>query len=564
MRRRLPGIVAISFLLWPLVGCQTSGDTEAEYSNPFLDGPEDGKEDTGYVSLRGKELHVTLEADVEASSWRIFDAPAELAQFAVTYLRNTRKAYLEILAEDVTAKERVEWLVDGQWLTYDQVEDVPRDQLRHFRIREVNLVVQYQDAEEVQEGDVLKAVVPIRPFKVMEEAGDSCAEYNSHIPASQSVYWYLWDPERSGCRLETQEMSITVEEVLPTVTETYPEYDRLWEDGRLDVVVLWGQLDDGDPAEDQNWKNVERLAKWLEEAGFEEVPEAPLGRRFQRVVDDKTEVVDIYGPTIFESVADYMHLENWQKAVREHEVVIYNGHSVLGSGMAFERADYPDFYQIFVVASCLSYEYYVRPILAGKGGWENVDVVANVTPTYYYENLPLTGGLLARLFEGFEHGGRVSWQDILETLRRKVGHYRWGVSGARTNCFTPSGNKCDGSEPEEGVRFANETVVSIPDNDPDGVVSTIEVDRDLTIGSLRLELDITHTWVGDLVVTISHDGRDQVVWSREGGSDDDIRQTFEIRGFEGSNARGTWTLTVVDRAARDTGTLNSWAIVVTQ
>ncbi len=545
-------------------GCgQEQGADGDGVTNPFLDPASGGKEDTGYVNLRGTELEVTIEADVEASSWRIFNAPADLMQYAVTYLRSHHKIYLEILAEDATAKERVEWLVDGEWLGYEQAKDLDKSKLHHFRYRGANVVVQYRDAEGISEGDVLDAKVPVRPYDVMDEAGKKCADEDHHLGLDQEIYWYLWNPDRSGCEIETQTMTLTVDRVLPRNVESYPEYDRLWEDNRLDVAVFFGKLDDGNVDDDGNWRNVDRLARWLKEAGFEEQEDVDMGRRFQRTKGDKTEIVDIYGPSVFHSVADYARFENWQKAVSEHEVVMYNGHSVLGSGMAFERASYPDRYQIFQVASCLSYEYYVRPILEGKGGWDDVDVIANTTPTYYSENLPLTSTVLAKLMEGFENGGRVSWQDIMEAVGRKLGHYRFGVSGARDNCFTPSGNRCEEQPEPEGNRYEQTESAAIPDNDPAGVTSTLTIEDDVTAASLKLELDITHTWVGDLTVTLSHDGIDEVLWSREGGSDDNIQQTFQLHAFDGKSIKGTWTLKVVDSASRDLGTINSWALEVT-
>jgi hypothetical protein len=361
-------------------------------SNPFLDGKwdEEGKTDTGYLNPRGKELHVTIEADIKASDWRIFDAPTDQAQYAVTYLRQRDDFYLELMAEDAGAPDRVEWLVDGRWLPAEEARGIDRSLLTHFRMRQVNAVVINRAADDVEAGRVFEAKVPLSPFTTMTDAGDTCADHDSHIDLSQSVYWYLWNPMKSGCVIDVLIMTLTVEEVLPHNPGNFPEYDRLWADGRLDAVVLFGKLDDGDVADDYNWQNVNRLIEWLLEAGFSESSEAPLGRRFVKQVGDKTEVVDIYGPDLFHSVADYARLPNWQKAVSEHEVVMYNGHSVLGTGMAFERVQYPDFYQIFQVASCLSYEYYVRPVMAGKGDWSKVDIVSNVQPTYYSENLPLT------------------------------------------------------------------------------------------------------------------------------------------------------------------------------
>ena len=60
----------------------------------------------------------------------------------------------------------------------------------------------------------------------------------------------------------------------------------------------------------------------------------------------------------------------------------------------------------------------------------------------YNELNPVTGAFLAKLFYGFEHQGRSSWQQIMSAINNKLGHSHFGVSGARDNCFTPSGNRC--------------------------------------------------------------------------------------------------------------------------
>jgi subtilisin-like proprotein convertase family protein len=557
--------IAIAF-----AGCESGMAgwlNEEDGPNPFLEGKEDsaGKEDTGYLNPRGKEVHVTLESDISASGWQIYQAPPEQAQFAVTFLRDRQSLYLEILAESATAPGRVEWLVDGAWLTAEQAGSVDRSKLTHWRMREVNLVLLNRQADSIAAGQAFQATVPLNPYTVYSDARDTCADPDSHISLDQSVYWYLWNPTKSGCTIALATMTLTVEQVLPVDPVSYPEYDRLWADGRLQAVVVFGKLDDGDVARDTNWGNVTKLATWLVQAGFAEEATAPLGRRFSKQVGERTEVVDIYGPDLFYSVADYAHLANWQKAVSEHEIVMYNGHSVLGTGMAFERIQYPETYQIFQVASCLSYEYYVNPVLAGKGDWDSVDVLANVEPTYYHENLPLTSTVLAKIMWGFENEGRMSWQDIMEAVSLKLGHYTFGVSGARGNCFSPEGSLCEpgpGPDPDT-LRYETAAAAPIPDNNPAGIDSTISVPDSATVGGLSVELDITHTYAGDVMVVLSHNGAEQVLWNREGGSADDIRKTLAVSAFNGADASGTWTLKVSDRASRDTGTLNRWALVVT-
>jgi len=563
---RLSKVLCILAALAMLSGCGQSIPNDIDYGpNPFLTGLEEGKEDTGYLNLRGFEVHVTLEADVTASSWRIFDAPAELAQFAVTYLRKRDNFYLEILAEDATASDRVEWLVEGEWLTSEQARGVDKSKLTHFRMQEVNAVVLNSQADNIQAGKVFEAEVPLKPYSIMSDADDKCADYNSHIELSQGVYWYLWNPRKYDCPDElTQTMTLTVSEVLPNDPESYPEYDRLWEDGKLTAAVFFAKLDDGDVADDYNWDNFEKLSTWLSEAGFSEIEDAPMGKRFSKTSGELTVEIDVYGPDVFHSVADYSRFNNWQRAVSEHEIIMYNGHSVLGTGYAFERADYPDTYQIFQIASCLSYEYYVRPVLAGKGGWENVDVLSNVQPTYYSENFPLTTTVLAKLIWGFENQGRASWEDIMEAVSRRLGHARFGVSGARGNCWSPSGDRCHTDpdpDPDEFVYESTE-IVDIPDNQSDGALSKITVPDSFAIGSLEVELDIGHTYVGDLEIVLSHASECHTLWNREGASADDIHEVFTTGTFDGSDAAGDWILRVVDHAGYDVGQIEGWSLTL--
>jgi hypothetical protein len=102
---------------------------------------------------------------------------------------------------------------------------------------------------------------------------------------------------------------------------------------------------------------------------------------------------------------------------------------------------------------------------------------------------------------------------------------------------------------------------AIPDNAPAGVSNTIEVSDAGTLASVKLTTDITHTYRGDLVVSLTHGSTTINVFNGEGGSADDLKQTFTVSGFSGE-LKGTWTLKVVDTAAQDVGTLNSWKLEV--
>jgi subtilisin-like proprotein convertase family protein len=83
-----------------------------------------------------------------------------------------------------------------------------------------------------------------------------------------------------------------------------------------------------------------------------------------------------------------------------------------------------------------------------------------------------------------------------------------------------------------------------------------------------LELDITHSFVGDLEVVLEHDGlRATILEGMSLGDDivvegDHIYGTVDIATFYSMDLTGTWTLRVSDAFAPDEGTLDRWALVV--
>lgn len=104
-----------------------------------------------------------------------------------------------------------------------------------------------------------------------------------------------------------------------------------------------------------------------------------------------------------------------------------------------------------------------------------------------------------------------------------------------------------------------------PIKDNQTTSSTIHFDEDVDLSSLKANLDVSHTWRGDLVVKLtSPSGKTATLSDRAGGSADDIKGAFDLsEAFKGESTKGDWTLTVEDKAARDEGTLNAWSLDAT-
>ena len=120
-------------------------------------------------------------------------------------------------------------------------------------------------------------------------------------------------------------------------------------------------------------------------------------------------------------------------------------------------------------------------------------------------------------------------------------------------------------EDEQTLReFADADLqIDIPDNDAGGIARTLVVDEDITITSLQVQVDVTHTWRGDLTVTLTKGDVEVKLHDGTGGGADDLHETYTVHDWDGSSAKGEWTLAITDKASSDTGALTGWKLIVT-
>jgi hypothetical protein len=71
----------------------------------------------------------------------------------------------------------------------------------------------------------------------------------------------------------------------------------------------------------------------------------------------------------------------------------------------------------------------------------------------------------------------------------------------------------------------------IPDNKPEGISSAIAISQAGKVKSLKVGVDITHTYIGDLQVELqSPSGKKALLHDRAGGSRRDLQQTYSSLG----------------------------------
>ncbi len=107
---------------------------------------------------------------------------------------------------------------------------------------------------------------------------------------------------------------------------------------------------------------------------------------------------------------------------------------------------------------------------------------------------------------------------------------------------------------------STDTPIGIPDKAPAGIKSTLNVNATGTIDTMSVTVDITHTYIGDLRIALTKGDQEHILHNNEGGSADDIHETYTVEAFAGEPLAGAWVLKVSDHAGQDVGTLDSWKI----
>ncbi|MFV2058306.1 MAG: proprotein convertase P-domain-containing protein, partial [Thiohalomonadales bacterium] len=108
---------------------------------------------------------------------------------------------------------------------------------------------------------------------------------------------------------------------------------------------------------------------------------------------------------------------------------------------------------------------------------------------------------------------------------------------------------------------------SIPDNNTKGIKDKIVSQDDFVISNIKVSVDITHTYIADLLITlISPSGTSVVLHDRAGGSVDDIQAEYNVQSvaglvaFSGEPVNGEWVLHAQDLAPADRGRLKNWSL----
>ena len=162
-----------------------------------------------------------------------------------------------------------------------------------------------------------------------------------------------------------------------------------------------------------------------------------------------------------------------------------------------------------------------------------------------------------------------------------VGDFVGGTLGCDAACAFDTTGCTVALDPIEVCENIN---LAIPDVGS-AVTTVVTVSAGGTIADVTVEVDITHTWIGDLTIDLSHGGTSVSVYNRDCSDDVNMSLQFSDAGaaincaastsgaatlpdeplsaFDGTDPGGSWTFTVQDHAAMDTGSVTQVCVQVT-
>lgn len=154
----------------------------------------------------------------------------------------------------------------------------------------------------------------------------------------------------------------------------------------------------------------------------------------------------------------------------------------------------------------------------------------------------------------YENGGRCDW-------------FGYGKVNAFKAVQAAQQRKAPAIAASRQIQLQNANSIAIPDNNPTGATSSIQVSETAPLRSIQVIVDIDHNFLGDVQIQlISPNNQTFLLQGRTLGRRTTHRGIYSPRTTPllnralGQSPQGQWQLRVSDNAPGDTGTLKSWQL----
>ena len=240
---------------------------------------------------------------------------------------------------------------------------------------------------------------------------NSCVDFGAH-DVNPGNMWFYYRPRAAGCSLAAADVArFTASAVVSPANTTgkFPEYDKVWEDGELRVIVIFAKYEDGATtsvdAGISAYNEFVRTSKTRllsSGSGYETVPASvpsspgasmPIVEQRVRLADGKRVTVSAFlvdDPSSAGAAFDSRYEELSGRA----DLIVYNGRAGFGANvraLARKGSWIADQYVIGFMNASDTYAYidstlFDRHAAVNSGdptGTKHTDVIVNAMPAYF-------------------------------------------------------------------------------------------------------------------------------------------------------------------------------------
>ena len=361
---------------------------------------------------------------------------------------------------------------------------------------------------------------------------DVCTD-GADEPVDTGSMFYYFRPAGSRCKFAATDISKSSATLSPSPVQTtgkFPEYDKVWEDGTLNVVAIFGKFENGATSGDVGINGYNQFVSLMktELAGHAlvtipaTVPSnpgtaAPDIEMTATLADGKkVHVLALLTDNVDQGLQQPAFRKRYEDASTRADFIVYNGHAGLGTNirsLANAGKWVAGQYVVVFMNGCDSFAYIDGSLFSAHKalntddttGYKYIDIVTNAEPAFFAS---MAGATLA-MFRGL-----MSYSDpkTYEQIFRSVDSSQIVlVVGEQDNKFTPGSTGGGTAQPWAGLTDAGTIAKSATKTYATPVIAAGTYQFDLT-GTGDADLYVR---VGKAPTTTTYDCRPYKTGSNE-------------------------------------------------
>lgn len=293
---------------------------------------------------------------------------------------------------------------------------------------------------------------------------DTCTD-GADEPVDSGSMFYYFRPAGSRCKLTAADALLTKATLSPDPIQTtgkFPEYDKVWEDGTLNVVAIFGKFENGATSGDVgiNGYNdfVKAMKTELGSHGLQTTQANANDTEMTATLADgkKIHVLALLTDNVDQGLQQPAFRKRYEDASTRADFIVYNGHAGLGTNirsLASAGKWVAGQYVIVFMNGCDSFAYIDGSLnQAHKSinpddttGYKYIDIVTNAEPAFFAS---MAGATMA-MFRGLEsYDSPKTYEQIFKSVDSSQIVL---VVGEQDNKFTPGASSGGTAQPWAGL-----------------------------------------------------------------------------------------------------------------